>query len=242
MSYSHLVSTFRFFAAKWRRVWLSCDENLEWMPAFSEFLDCKLLDFAPLSTLLDRIWVIEGHRYWFLNADFEHNRRLASREVKDFADWHNLGTFITPPCRWSEVCFPVQRWSVEMDPSGDFVAPAPVIFANYSKVALLGLTYDQAHSWRIVLSYCLVSVGMAFVLAAHDGITLSKRVDLRGLCLACSLLIFFLSEMCHRLKHSGFFKVIWAPIFILFFCISPFFVSRKLTALLRILRTLFFKR
>lgn len=122
-----------------------------------------------------------------------------------------------------------------MEPSRPVELLSQSVFAYISKAAPHGSADDQGHIHRIVMSELFDFVGMAFVVAAHDCITLNETEYLRVFSSALGVLAPPPWHLWNRLEDCGFFDLIPA-LSINFFRIPPFFIFRKLTARLMTLK------
>lgn len=66
-----------------------------------------------------------------------------------------------------------------MEPSRLVVVLSSSVFAKYSHFVLRFPFSDEAHVWSLAMSEALVFVGMAVLVAAQDGLAMSKTSDMR---------------------------------------------------------------
>lgn len=125
-----------------------------------------------------------------------------------FAGWHDVEIFAIPSRRWSEVYGLVTSWWEQMEPSRLLLFLFLLAFTKYWKAVVRGSAHGEAHIWCIARSELLVFVGMALVVAVHDGIVPSKTADPRVLFSACAVLTSLLSRISSHLENFKLFKLI----------------------------------
>lgn len=133
------------------------------------------LDNFVVSLQFNRVWFVDCHQCWAHNCDFEMGMPTNNRLTKTFVGWHNAEMIAFLPGICTQRC--IRRYATDwLDGSREAYCWCGRRAFQHITSARRSESY-KTHLWRIAITESLVFLLISFVVAAREGLLMSKNAD-----------------------------------------------------------------